>query len=85
MADVDEVVVYRGRRGATGYLYIVAEASPVDTNDTVTLGDLASITHAECFRLDTGASITCTTATNVVTITQAALTDIPVLVVATGY
>jgi len=85
MADVTEVVIARGRLGATGLCYIVFEASPIDTNDTVTLSELTSITAAACFRLDTGASVTSTTATNVVTVTTAALTDVRIVGIATGY
>jgi len=85
MADVTETVVARGRLGDTGLCYIAFEASPVDTNDTVTLGELSKITDAKTWRLDTGANITCTVATNVVTITQASLTDVRIVGLATGY
>lgn len=85
MVDVAETVVQRGRLGAAGLCYIVFEARPIDTDDTVTLGELSVVTAAAAFRLDTGAELTTTEATNVVTITTAALVDVPVLGVATGY
>jgi hypothetical protein len=77
MADVTETILHRGRLGSTGLRYVLFEASPIDTNDTVTIGELSAITAVACFRLDTGASITATSATNVVTVTQATLTDMP--------
>ena len=87
MADVAETVVARGRLGGTGLCYIVFEASPVDSNDTVTLGELTAITAVACFRLDTGASITSEPVdnTNVVSVTQADLVDVRIVGLATGY
>lgn len=84
MVDVAETVIARGRSGATGLNYIVFEASPIDTNDTVTLSELTTITDVKCWQLDTGASITATKATNVVTVTET-LTDMRILGTATGY
>lgn len=85
MADVSETILYRGRLGATGLRYVVFEASPVDTSDTITIAELTALTDAKCWRLDTGANITCTVATNIVTVTQATLTDVRVVGLATGY
>jgi hypothetical protein len=85
MADVAETILHRGRLGSTGLRYVVFEASPVDTDDTITLGELAAITDAKCWRLDTGANVICTVATNVVTVTQASLTDVRIVGLATGY
>lgn len=85
MADVTETIIARGRLGATGLRYVVYEASPVDTNDTITIGEINAITAEACFRLDTGAEITATSATNVITVTQAALTNVAVVGIATGY
>jgi len=85
LADRAETVVYRGKLGAVGLRYVVCEVIAVTTNDTVTIGEMTDITVAVAFRLDTGAALTCTDATNVVTITTAAITNIPALVVATGY
>ena len=83
MVDVAEIVVHRGLLANVAKRYIVFEAYPVDTNDTVTLGDMAALTSAHCWRLDTGAVLTCTVATNVVTVTSAALTDVPIVGLAT--
>ena len=85
MADVTETVVYRAKLGSIGIRYLVCEAQPIDTNDIVTLGELNAITSAKAWRTDTGANITCTTATNVVTITESSLTDVPIVILATGY
>jgi len=85
MVDVAETILYRGRLGSTGLRYVLCEATPIDTNDTVTIGELKVVTDAKAWRLDTGANITCSVATNVVTITQATLTDVLVLITATGY
>ena len=85
MGDITETVVYRASLGAIGKRYVVAEATGVDTDDTVTFGDLNAVTAAAAFLLDTGAEITTTEATNVVTITEAALTGVSIVVIATGY
>lgn len=85
MVDVSETVVARGRLGSTGLRYIIYEASPVDTNDTITIGELNAITAEACFRLDTGAEITATPSGNVITVGQAGLTDVAVVGIATGY
>lgn len=85
MVDRVEQVVHRATLGAVGTRYLVAEVIKASTSDTVTLGDFADITAVSAYRLDTGASITATEATNIVTITQAALTDVPIVIFATGY
>jgi len=85
MADRAETVVYRGKLGTVGLRYVVCEVIAASTNDTVTIGEMTDITAASAWRLDTGATLTNTDATNVVTITTAAITNIPVLIVATGY
>jgi len=86
MVDVTETIIARGRLGATGLRYVVYEASPVDTDDTITLGELSIVTAEACFRLDTGAEITATVTgtSNVVTVTEAGLTDVSVVGLATG-
>ena len=83
MADIAETVLYRSDP-AVGLKIRLVKAEGVDTNDTITIGELTAVVHAEAFRMDTGASITCTYSGNVVTITET-LTDIPVLVCVTGY
>jgi hypothetical protein len=82
--DRDEVVVYRGKLGSVGLRYLVCEIIAVDTDDTVTLGEMHVITAGSAWRLDTGAALTCTVATNVVTVTTAALSNVPVVIVAFG-
>lgn len=84
MADLTETVLYRSDP-AVGLRIRLVKNDSVDTDDTLTIGELTKVIHAEAFRMDTGASITCAIATNVVTIDEAALTDIPVLVCITGY
>jgi len=54
--------------------YIILE-SEVTTSDTITLTDFSSITAASLFKLSDGVAVTFTKATNVITITSAALTD----------
>lgn len=85
MVDVTETVIARGRLSNVALRYVVFEASPIDTDDTVTVGELSAVTAAAAFRLDTGAKLTTTEATNIVTITTAALTDVPIVGIATGY
>ncbi len=86
MVDVAEVVVHRGLLANVAKRYIDFEAYPIDTNDTVTIGELAIITAVAVFRLDTGAAVTATVTgtSNVITITNAGLVDVPVTGVATG-
>jgi len=89
LADVAEVVVYRGLLASVAKRYIVFEAYPVDTNDTITIGELTvltGVTGATLYRLDTGALVTCTTTgtSNVITVTNAGLVDVPVVGIASG-
>jgi hypothetical protein len=85
MADRTLTVVYRASLGATGKRYIIGEASSIATDDTVTFGEFTAVTDAAAFRLDNGAELTTTEATNVVTITTAAVTGLKIMVAATGY
>jgi hypothetical protein len=63
--------------------YLVFRAT-VSTDETITLGDLADILYVKCCKESDGSDVTCTEATNVVTITQAALTDVPIIGFAYG-
>jgi hypothetical protein len=63
--------------------YITFEAI-VSTDDTITLGDLADILGAGLFKKADGTSVTFTEATNVITVTSAALTNVPVVGFAYG-
>jgi hypothetical protein len=63
--------------------YIAFEAT-VTTDDTVTLGNLADILGAALFKKSDGTTVAFTEATNVITITEAALTDEPIVGFAYG-
>jgi hypothetical protein len=63
--------------------YITFEAT-VSTDDTITLGNLADIVGAALFKKSDGTTVTFTEATNVITITEAALTDEPIVGFAYG-
>lgn len=54
------------------------------TSDTITLSDFTTVSAATAYRGDTLASVTVTVATNVVTLTQAAMTNVKVYVIAVG-
>lgn len=62
---------------------IVFEAT-VSTNDTITLSDITTITGAALLKRSDGSAVTCTVATNVITVTQATLTDAVVEGIAIG-
>jgi hypothetical protein len=68
---------------ATEKKYITFEAI-VSTDNTIVLGDLADILYVKLCKKSDGADVTCTEATNVVTVTQAATTDVPVVGFAYG-
>jgi hypothetical protein len=56
----------------------------VSTDDTVTLGDLSDILGAALFKKSDGSAVTFTEATNVITVTQASLTDVAIVGFAYG-
>jgi len=56
----------------------------VSTGNTITLGDLSSIAGAALLKRSDGSAVTCTVATNVITVTQADLTDVVVEGIALG-
>jgi len=56
----------------------------ISTSDTVTLSDFTTVSAASAYRGDTLASVTVTVATNVVTLTQAAMTNVKVYILAVG-
>jgi len=66
--------------GSIGF-YRVPQMS---TSDTTTLSDFATVSAASAYRGDTLASVTVTVATNVVTLTQAAMTNVKVYILAVG-
>jgi hypothetical protein len=61
--------------------FSVATAT-VSTGDTVTLGNHTAIDNAVICKLSDGSTVTFTKATNVLTITQVAMTDVPVIIFA---
>jgi hypothetical protein len=63
---------------ATEKKYVVFEAT-VSTGETVTIGEMASVAYAKCCKVADGTDVTCTIATNVITITQASLTDASII------
>ena len=56
----------------------------VSTNDTVTLSNFTDILNSYVINLGTNVEATATVATNVVTVTQAALTTVKILIYAQG-
>jgi len=56
----------------------------VSTDDTITLSDLTTINGAALLKRSDGSAATCTVATNVITVTQAALTDVVIVGIAVG-
>lgn len=86
MADRTETVTSSKQTvvtAATEKKYITFEAT-VSTDDTVTLGDLTDILGAAVFKKSDGTAITFTEATNVITITQVTITNVPVVGFAYG-
>jgi hypothetical protein len=63
--------------------YVTFEAT-VSTDDTITIGDLASILFATIVAKSDGAEMDCSVATNVITVTQVGATDEPVVGFAYG-
>jgi hypothetical protein len=59
-------------------------STSVSTNDTITLSDLTTINGAALLKRSDGSAVSCTVATNVITVTQATLTDIPIVGIAIG-
>jgi len=62
---------------------VLVEAT-VSTGDTITIDELTTITNVALFNATTGAVVTATTVDNVITITEAALTDEKLSVTAIG-
>ena len=68
MAALTATTVYRGGMRGSGLKYLVMEVEEATAGDTLTVGELTSIKDTTALRLDTGAAVDCTEATNVVTI-----------------
>jgi hypothetical protein len=63
--------------------YILFTADDVSQNDTITIDSVTTIHGSAIFNRETGAEITCTEATNVITVTGAA-TNVLVVGLAVG-
>jgi hypothetical protein len=86
LADSAETVTAKKQTVVTAAVekrYITFEAT-VSTDDTVTLGDLADMLGAALFKKSDGTAVTFTEATNVITVTEAGLTNEPVVGFAYG-
>ena len=84
MATLTATTVYRGGMRGSGLKYLVMEVDEATAADTLTVGELTSIKDTISFRLDTGAEIDCTEATNIVTI-GAGPADTPMLIIVSGW
>jgi len=84
MAVLTETVKFRGGMRGIGLKYLVMEVDEATAADTVTVDEVAAIKDTVCVRLDTGAEVPCTEATNVVTI-GAGPANTPLLIVVTGW
>jgi hypothetical protein len=58
--------------------------TPVSTDDTIPRGNFTTLAYAKLCKKSDGSDVTCTTATNVITVTGAGLTDVPVVGFAYG-
>lgn len=78
MADVIERVVARGALGFTQRRYIVYEAV-VNSDDTITLGELQGLIYNVSFSRATGAAITTSVSGLIITITEGSLSNMPIV------
>jgi len=86
MVERTETVIERGDIVVTAAVLkkrLVFEAT-VSTDDTIKLGDLTTVHSAHLAKKSDGSEVTCTVATNVITVTGAGLTDVPVIGFAIG-
>jgi len=79
MTDKTETVVARG----SAYRWIVFEVT-LSTNETVTIDDLSTVQDAALFALDDGLKDTATVSGNVITLTQAGVTNKKYVGIAVG-
>ena len=88
MAALSYVVVFRGGMGGASYglRYLILEVESADADDTVTVSEYTTVKDTVAIELDTGAEVSCSEATNVITIDPAgALSDKPVSILVSGY
>jgi hypothetical protein len=64
--------------------YITFEAPSVSEDDTITLGDFTTIAGAALFKKSDGATVDFTKATNVLTVTEVALSSVDLVGFAYG-
>jgi hypothetical protein len=77
--------IYIGRYGGgygLRYKWIIVSAA--SQNDTVTVSELDTITDTVAVQMDTGAEVTCSEATNVVTV-AGALTSKDLMILVSGH
>lgn len=84
MASRTPTIVYRGGMHGTGLRYISFTVDDADASDTVTISELDTIKDTIGVRLDTGAEVDCTEATNVVTIGSGP-SSTPMYITVTGW
>jgi len=63
---------------------VIEFEATVSTDNTITLNDLTTINGAALLKKSDGSAVTCTVATNIITVTAASLTDVPVIGEAIG-
>ena len=66
-----------------GLRYLILEVDNATAADTVTVGELTAVTDTVCLQLDSGAEVSCTEATNVVTIGAGPAAS-PLLIIVSG-
>ncbi len=81
MADQPKTTIYSEFEGTA---YVSLLACKVNTNDTITLIDYTGFTTVLALRKDTGASITTTVSSNIITFTSAGMTNVYLLVLVWG-
>jgi len=61
-------IMYKSAPRGQGLRYIIAEVHSATAADTWTVSEFTAIKDTVCIRLDTGAEVDCTEATNIVTV-----------------
>ena len=83
MGEISEVTKLSAKT-FTKILYIVFNADDVSTSDTIVMDTLTTLTGAALFNRSNGVAVTSSIATNTITVTQAAQTNILIVGIATG-
>jgi hypothetical protein len=58
---------------------IIDFEATVTTSDTIPISEFTAVASAHLAKKSDGSEVTCTVATNIITVTGAALTDVPVV------